>query len=86
MNPVGLGSGDFGRMCNVQQESRAFSSDQNSAAEDSIKTVTVLLYSTLFSVYVCLFWSTDNVQKKKLWTFEKWHFYRDRPALVWLTK
>ncbi len=41
-------------MCSVQQESGAFSSDRNSAAEDSIKTLIVLLYSTLFSVYVCI--------------------------------
>ncbi len=44
-------------MCSVQQESGAFSSVCNSAPEDSTKTLIVLLYSTLFSVYVCIFWS-----------------------------
>ncbi len=54
MNPVGFIYRN-GTMCSVQQESRAFSSDRNSAPEDSIKTLIVLLYSTLFSVYVCIF-------------------------------
>ncbi len=54
MNPVGF-IYTIGRMCSVQQESGAFSSDRTSAAEDSIKTLIALLYSTLFSVYVCIF-------------------------------
>ncbi len=58
MNPVGfiyrIGT-DVQWMCSVQQESQAFLSDRNSAAEDSIKTLIVLLYSTLFSVYVYIF-------------------------------
>ncbi len=42
MNPVEF-IYRIGRMCSVQQESRAFSSDRNSAPEDSIKTLIVLL-------------------------------------------
>ncbi len=53
MNPVGF-IYRIGGMCSVQQESGAFLSDCNSATEDSIKTLIVLLYSTLFFVYVCI--------------------------------
>ncbi len=85
MNPVGF-IYRIGTMCSVQKESGAFSSDRNSAPEDSIKTLIVLLYSTLFSVYVCIFEVLSMFRKKKLWPFEKGHFYRDRSAIVWLTK
>ncbi len=51
MNPAGF-IYRIGMMCSVQQESQAFSRDRNSAPEDSIKTRIVLLYSTLFSVYI----------------------------------
>ncbi len=45
-------------------QSWAFSRDHNSAPEDSIMTLIVLLYSALFSVYVCIFLSIDYVKKK----------------------
>ncbi len=51
MNPVGF-IYRIGTMCSVQQESGAFSSDRNSAAEDSIKT---LIVYTLIYTYIMLY-------------------------------
>ncbi len=51
-------------MCSVQQESLAFSSDHNSAAEDSIKMLIVLLYSTLF-LCMCVYFEVLTMFRKK---------------------